>query len=441
MPVICVVVAGWSIARVEAAARSVLEAGAVPRVAVEDGRLWADGSGVRLDRAVSELRRILSGSDSERVRYGIAESPIAAYAAAVHAGEERNGCAIVPAGTDSEFLAPLPVSVLEPEERLLGLLEGVGIGTCGEFAALPREAVEVRFGGEAVASWRLAGAEDGRRLFRPIPSERPAASIDFVEYVVTSPEQLLFTTNALLGNLCAALVERGEHARAMRFDLPLANGTRWSRLLRPARPTASRTIWLRLARSMLERLTVPDAVSGVELRVEATETAAAVQGDLFDSGFATCGAVEAAVERLLETQGPVLVRPDVGEHPLPERRTAFEPVEIESLLRTEVSRTGEKIDWPAGEGCPAGLTIQLLPTPRPVLVESVQRRDHIVPIRYRDGRWKQFTTVAGPDRISGGQWEDAYAREYFRGVTGEGTLVLLFYDARADAWFLHGWWD
>jgi hypothetical protein len=441
MPVICVIVAGWSIARLEDAARSVLEAGAVPRLAVEDGRLWVDGKGVRLDRAIAELRRILNGSDTKDVRCGIAETPIAAYAAALRAGEESKDCVIVATGADREFLAPLPVSVLEPGERLLGLLEGVGIETCGELADLPRESVEVRFGGEAVTSWRLAWAEDGRRLFRPIPSERPAASIDFVDYVVTSPEQLLFTANALLGNLCAALVERGEHARAMRFDLPLANGTRWSRLLRPARPTANRTIWLRLARSVLESLTVPDAVAGVQLRVEATETATAVQGDLFDSGFATSGAVEAAVERLLETQGPVLVRPDVGEHPLPERRTAFEPVEIESLLRTDVSRTGEKVDCPAGEGFPAGLTLQLLPIPRPVLVESVQRRDHVVPIRYRDGHWKQFTTIAGPDRISGGQWDDAYAREYYRGVTGEGTLVLLFHDARADAWYLHGWWD
>jgi hypothetical protein len=37
--------------------------------------------------------------------------------------------------------------------------------------------------------------------------------------------------------------------------------------------------------------------------------------------------------------------------------------------------------------------------------------------------------------------EDAYAREYFRAVTGEGALVWLFRDAVADRWFLHGWWD
>lgn len=436
---ICLSSEGWDLDGAEATARTILEAGVVPRIALERGRLWADAGGVRLDQALGGLRRILTASG---VRCGIADTPIAAYAAGVRSGGEEEWCVIVAPGTDREFMAPLPVAVLEPDEKLLALLEGVGVETCGELASIPREAVEVRFGGEAVNVWQLARADDRRRLFRPIPSERPYASIDFVDYVVTSPEHLLFTANAILGNLCATLAERGEHARAMTLELPLANGTHWSRLLRPARPTSNRNIWLRLSRSVLERLTVPDAVAGVGLRVEATEAAATVQGDLFDSGFATASAVESALERLLETLGPMLVRPDVGGHPLPEHGTAFQPADVESL-RTEAGPNGNGSDLPLGGGS-AGLTLQLLPTPRCVPVESVRRRDHVIPIRFRDhrdGRWKPFTTVAGPDRISGGQWEDAYAREYFRGVTAEGTLVLLFRDARADAWYLHGWWD
>ncbi len=108
----------------------------------------------------------------------------------------------------------------------------------------------------------------------------------------------------------------------------------------------------------------------------------------------------------------------------------------------------------------AALTLQLLRQPRAVLVETVLRRDHQVPIRYRDvrashdrdvagadvgppadGRWRQLVDVAGPDRVSGGVWEEAYAREYFRATTTDGALVWLFRDARRDAWYLHGWWD
>jgi hypothetical protein len=133
-----------------------------------------------------------------------------------------------------------------------------------------------------------------------------------------------------------------------------------------------------------------------------------------------------------------MVRAAVGEHPLPERRTEFQPVAIEALVRAEPADTPQTESAPAAA---SGLTLQLLPDPRAVLVESVCRRDHVIPVRYRDGRWRQFATVAGPDRISGGSWEQPYAREYYRGVTGEGSLVLLYRDARNDAWFLHGWWD
>jgi hypothetical protein len=89
----------------------------------------------------------------------------------------------------------------------------------------------------------------------------------------------------------------------------------------------------------------------------------------------------------------------------------------------------------------AALTLQLLPQPKPILVETVQRRDHEIPVRYRDGQWHALVSAAGPDRVSGGQWDRSYAREYFRAVTAAGTLVWLFRDACRDRWYLHGWWD
>ncbi|MGH7577601.1 MAG: hypothetical protein ACREM1_21070 [Longimicrobiales bacterium] len=511
--VICVTAGGWGEDGIEACGRAVLEAGAVPRIAVEAGRLWADGGGVQVGGAVTELRRVLWQAGAREVRCGVARTPIAAWAAASaadagsirvvgsaqHAGSaahpgsaaEVEATRVVEDGTDRAFVATLGLECLEPDPRLRALLEGVGIVTCGQLAAVPREAIEVRFGGEAVAVWQLARAEDRRRLFGPIAAERPHASLDFVDYVVTDTDQLLFTANALIANLCGRLSGHGEHARAMRLDLALANGERWSRVLQPARPTAGRSVWLRLARSVLDRLTVPDAVAGVELQVQATEAASSIQGDLFDSGFATAGAVDAALARLIETHGPLLVRPEPVAHPLPERGTRFRPIELYDQERPERRKAGRSPPRPpattspssqvpsAGRrslaaptsvvpaapaipagpalqlcdphtcdsvdagmpAAPAGLTLQLLPCARPVHVETVRRRDHHLPVRYRDGRWNELATVAGPERISGGTGEETYAREYFRGVTAEGTLILLFRDARADAWYLHGWWD
>ncbi len=89
------------------------------------------------------------------------------------------------------------------------------------------------------------------------------------------------------------------------------------------------------------------------------------------------------------------------------------------------------------------MTLQLLAEPREIRVETELRRDHGIPVRYHDrgAGWQQVVSAAGPDRLSGGMWEDAYAREYFRVVTDSGLLVWLFRDARRGTWYLHGWWD
>ena len=106
--------------------------------------------------------------------------------------------------------------------------------------------------------------------------------------------------------------------------------------------------------------------------------------------------------------------------------------------------------WKAPPTTPE-LTLQLLPLPQPILVDTTTRRDHEVPVRYRDehGRWHAIVDVAGPDRVSGGEWESAFAREYFKCVREDGTLVWMFmardervaHQAKDHWWFLQGWWD
>jgi len=409
--------------------------------------IWADGRGLDAARMAADMLGQLAAVGVADVRVGIAAVPVVAECAA---RREAAGGRVVVVGDGRDFLAPLPLAMLA-DERTEALLEGVGVNTLGELAALDAESVEVRFGAEGAALWRLARAEDARRLFRPMPPERLAASIDFVDYVLTDPARLLFTANALLGTVCDRLQARGEHARRMLLVLPLANGTEWRRSIKPARPTASRDAWLRLVRAVLDRITVADAVAGMALEVEATEPAGVQQGDLFDRGFATAGAVEAAVARLLESHGPVVVVPENDAHPLAERRTTWLPaprIAERSTLPTFTPPPGPPTSvgngggWGTAGPAGPGLSLQLLPEPRPVVVDVTRRRDHVVPVRLRDrGGWQDLVTSAGPDRISGGQWEASYAREYFRCVTADGVLLWLYRDAQKEQWYLHGWWD
>jgi protein ImuB len=415
---------------------------AAPRVTVGAGQVWLDVRGLDVTELQASLQRVVEVTEL-RARYGAALRPVVAEVAAKLA--EPGGCVAVPVGQEREFLSAVPLTVLGVPEPQVGWMQDVGIERCGELGGVSREAVEVRFGGEAVVWWQWSRGADERRLFMPVPPERPQASIDFVDYVVTDPERLIFTTNALLGGLCERMVETGSHAKRVRLRLPLANGTVWERTLKTARPTADRAAWLRLARALLERLTVPDSVVGVSVEVEATEAASAVQGDLFDAGFATASAVEAAVARVIEDQGAVAREPVTSAHPLAEVRGEYRAVAVReavagvrgSGVSPEVATAGVV---PSADE-PIGLTLQLLDEPRQVVVETARRRDHHVPVRYRDTRWHAIVNAAGPDRVSGGQWDTTYAREYYRAVTSEGTLVWLFRDAGRERWYLHGWWD
>jgi hypothetical protein len=395
----------------------------VPRITIADDAIWADIRGLPTRPTAQALLDCASACGIPEVRAGVAEIPVVA---------ELRARSAPPATIDATSeIATKPLALICSDERLLTLLDGVGVRTCGEFAALEGEAVEVRFGAHAVQLWHWSRGEDERRLFATSPSERLHAATDFIDYVVTDPERLIFVANALFSTVCDQLRARGEHARRIRLTLTLANHTSWQRTIRPARPTASRAVWLRLTRTLFEKLTVPDAVTGVLIEVEATEPAAAVQGDLFDVGFATASALESAVGRLIELQGTVLMKPISSRHPRAERRTEWQVDELSARLLTDLATS-------VG---PPELRLQLLPQPREVLAETVSRRDHIVPVRYRDGAWRQIVTVAGPDRISGGKWEQAYAREYFRAVCVDGTLVWLFRDAKTDRWFVQGHWD
>lgn len=421
----------------------------VPRALVgEHGLLWADARGLDV-RTIAEAVLALGRRQGHvDMRLGAAATPIAAEVAATRgelqgrrvpdagseAGSADRAITLVKVGEDAAFLASYPIDVLDPPPPLRALLEGLGIATCGDLARLPRESVEVRLGADGVRSWRLARGDDPRRMFTAPVRELPNASLEWVDYTLADPERMLFIINALAGNVCDALEERGEGARLMGLVLFLANGGRTTRVMRSARPTASRTKWMRQVRELLDTLTLPDAVTGILLRAEAVVARRSPQGDLFDRGFASAGALEQTLAQIIDDQGEILVEPESSAHPLLEARTRWLP-------RDPARVAEQRVDAPRATIAPQ-LTLQLLPHPVPVHVEAAERRDHAMPVRYQDTEgWHDLVEAAGPDRVSGGYLATAYAREYFRGVRDDGLLVWLYRDARAGQWFLHGWWD
>jgi hypothetical protein len=420
-----------------------------PRVIVEPrGVMWCDAHGLdarSVARGALRIVRDEEGSGTAGLvdaRAGIAQTPIGAEVAAISgmlrpapslppAVISSSRTTFVPPGVDAAFLAPHSVAVLAPSPHLLSLLRGSGVERCGDLATLEHESVEVRFGAEGSRVWRLARADDRRRLFPPMQRTLPSASFEWLDYVLTEPERLLFVINGLMANVCEQLSDRGAGAREIALTFSLANRSTFGHRLRPARVTASQRAWMRLVRSDLERIQLPDAVTGIELSVLSLGGELGRQGDLFDRGFASARVTEEALSQLLDDRGSALVTPRSSRHPMVERRTEW----LEQDATAAVTQAVQSID------ASPRLTLQIFPGARAVLVETARRRDHEIPVRccLKDG-WEDVASVAGPDRISGGGWESPFARDYFRCVTNSGRMIWLYRDAEAK-WWLAGWWD
>src|ERR1700741_211313 len=268
-----------------------------PRVKIgSKGIVWADARGLNAELLAKDLIEVYHEKGVEKVRAAISVVPIWSEVAALHG---RGGLVTIPAGTERDYLARFPISVLEPSLALSSLLDGIGIDYCADMARLDLESVEVRFGAEGARLWRLSRADDSRRIFTSMPRSLPSASLDWVDYTLKDPERLVFIINALVGNITTELTSRGQCAREMTMSFSLANQETFEHLVRPARSTASHKAWMRLIRTHLERITLPDGVVGITMRVEAVTGEVERQGDIFDRGFAAARAAEEAVVQLV----------------------------------------------------------------------------------------------------------------------------------------------
>jgi len=431
MTFVCLWSSSWTAQSIAGVAPSLLKV--VPRLSVEVERrlIWGDARSLPLRELCSNLLSTLQQQGVSNAQCGASKTPIVAEIAAFTASPSAT--IIIELGQEREFLDPQPVTVLDPSPHLNSLFEGVGIEKCADLARLDSESVEVRFGAEGVQLWRLARADDRRMIFGSAERSLPEATLDWVDYTLTDPERLVFVINALVDNVCTTLGARGQCAREMTLVFSLANRTSYEHLVRPSRSTSSRKAWMRLIRTHLDSIVLADAVTGITLRVEAVTGEVERQGDIFDRGFATARATEETVAQLLDDQGAVIVVPSNTRHPLLERRTSWLTQEPAHAARTHVVR--EPTTEPR-------FTLQLLQTPRQIAVKTARRRDHDLPIKYRDtDGWVMIQSAAGPDRVSGGRWDEPYAREYFRCVTEEGTLVWIFREERENQWYMQGWWD
>ena len=458
----------------------------------------------------SPVRRTPARAATPRVGQGTAPVPATLDDPAV---------TVIPPGGCAAFLAPAPLGLVPMDAHLRAALEALGLRTLGAFAALEAGDVEARWGASGLASWRLARGDDPRRpgLTRV---EAPRAVHAELPHPAETVTPVGFLVRAALERLVADLVRDGRSAAAVAITLELdvarhnteehlqllldaptaasrgraraSSGVRtsshldgWDRAtrtitreVRPARPLARVEPLVEQCRSLLERWTLPAAVTGVTVHIPATAPLAADQGDLLLPSWRDVAAsAEGVLSRLTaaldpDGRGDVVVHPEAADAHRYDRAGTWTRAEAwalaeqaersrvrETMARDAIARDAIARDAIARDATPgdAGVVtrdvtpaehgasspnlehaaLRLLELPEVVTVLCANGVPRVLEWR---GVRQTLTRATGPERLTGDWWRhDAFAREYWRcRIDGEGDVLVY---QEGAAWRVQGWFD
>jgi protein ImuB len=231
----------------------------------EPGRLYFETRLVErlyggLERALKRALAAIGPSWDSRA--GASERRFAALAAASVA---RAGQALVVSDEKtSDFLAPLPLTLLPIEQYRREELEGLGVRTLGELARLPRAAVAERLGPEGRNAWSLSrgGARDRVHARRP-----PAEIVERIEFPEAVGNELTLR-RALVALVDRALGRPERTSRAVRkvaVTARLVGGGSWRRTVTLREPTGDRVRLRTVLASKLTELPAPVVALALEL--------------------------------------------------------------------------------------------------------------------------------------------------------------------------------
>jgi protein ImuB len=149
-------------------------------------------------------------------RVGIADGPFTAEQAA-RTATAANRVRVIPEGKSNQFLAELPVSLLE-DGVLITLLRRLGISRLGQFAALPAEDVLGRFGPSGARLHALAGGFDSRPIVAHVPPEELDVTVAF-EPPLDRVDQVTFGVRAAADDFVQQLVGRKLVCTGLRVEI------------------------------------------------------------------------------------------------------------------------------------------------------------------------------------------------------------------------------
>ncbi|HVJ04930.1 MAG TPA: hypothetical protein VM578_04625 [Candidatus Saccharimonadales bacterium] len=357
--------------------------------------------------------------------------------AALLAARGTPGVTTIAPGCEAETLAPLPLSVLEPDMVAAQIFESWGIYTLRQLAALPAKSLAARLGQSGLRLQSLARGECNSLL---VPTEEPVDAPLIERMELERPVELLAPLLFLLSQMLELLLQRAsERALAIAsvetclvLDGPL-NSAHFEhcRTVRPTLPERNRLTLLKLIQLDLELHPPKAAVIALHITAYPARAQTAQHG-LFAAQSPEAGRMEILLARLRKLVGEGRVgAPELLDSHVPEafRVTDFQIEQAAS--RTTVHAVPEQ----------RALALRMVRPPQ--LVDVEVRGDAPYAMRY-EGKRLTLQTSSGPWRTSGAWWTNpAWCREEWDVELQEQSCrcLRLAHEPAAACWYVIGIYD
>ena len=361
-------------------------------------------------------------------RVGVAASKLAARVAA----ELPKSPTVVEAGTESEFLAPLPLARLTPELEAASALSRWGIDSIGQLATLPEAEVASRLGELGRELHYAARGIDPRPLIpRPLPPDfREGMDL---EWPLVALEPFLFIASSALDRLSTRMEMQGFACKRLELTMSLEPDGFSSRAIDLPAPTRDVKTMLTLLRLDLEKTPPGAPVIGFTL-VAHPDRPRRAQLSLFGPAALSPEKLATTIARLVSLLGDARVgMPVAVDGHLPERHAIADytpPPPPDTRRKAEKSR--------------GLLAVRVFrpPIPVEVITDEADGETHISAIKGEGDLCGPVRTSSGPWRIESSWWADApAAREYWDVELEGGGVYRVYENASTNGWFVDARYD
>jgi protein ImuB len=346
-------------------------------------------------------------------------------------GEPREAGTIqvIASGREPAWLGPLPIDLLDPDDRVAQALTRFGVRTVRDLLRLPRRGLTRRLGREVDELVRRARGEE-TDLPLAAPARRLVEETVDLEGAVHQLEPLGFVLRGLISRMSERLALRGLACDRLEIELGLEGGARDVRHVVCSAPTLDVRVWLRLVMLAFEERPPEAPVERARVGSEGHP----LPRDQLDL-FRPVGPDPATLDRTLSELESICGEGRVGS-----------PTVADSHLPTDFGvrpfgpRPPRDVRDPARAGRSARLAVRALRPPVGADVRIERGEPSFVRSALTRGR---VVGCSGPWRTTGHWWDETsrFAVDHYDVRIEDGTVMRLCFDWMRRQWLIDGVYD